>query len=149
MDLPAISAALCDQLGSIDNVRVYDGYQDAVFTGNGIAVVVRPGDPWVSYLVEAMVGGMATVRYVIEIAVQRANLRSAQTRIAELVSAGVGNTRSIYDAVKPDDLPQTLGGVIADLKIDQASGMTDKQYGQFEYLGVDIDVEMMVTRLHS
>ena len=81
MDLPAISAALCAQLGSIDNVRVYDGYQDAVFTGNGIAVVVRPGDPWVSYL-EAMVGGMATVRYVIEIAVQRANLRSAQTRIA-------------------------------------------------------------------
>lgn len=148
MDLAAISAALCDQLGSIDNVRVYDGYQEAVFTGTGIALVVRPGDPWVSYL-EAMVGGMATVRYVIEIAVQRANLRSAQARIAELVSAGIGNTRSIYDAVKPGDMPQTLGGVISDLKIEQASGLADKQYGQFEYLGVDIDVEMMVTRLHA
>lgn len=148
MDLPAISAALCDQLGSIDNVRVYDGYQDAVFTGIGIALVVRPGDPWVSYL-EAMEGGLSTVRYVIEIAVQRTNMRSAQTRIAELVSAGIGSTRSIYDAVKPDDLPQTLGGVISDLKLEQASGMTDKQYGTFEYLGVDIDVEMMATRLHS
>lgn len=148
MDLAAISAALCDQLSSIDNVRVYDGYQDAVFTGTGIALMVRPGEPWVSYL-EAMDGGSSTLRYVIEIVVQRSNLRSAQARIAELVSAGVGNTRSIYDAVKPDDLPQTLGGVISDLVLRQASGMSDKQFGTFEYLGVDIDVEMMATRLHA
>lgn len=148
MDLAAVSAALCEQLGSIDNVRVYDGYQDAVFTGTGIALMVRPGEPWVSYL-EAMDGGSSTLRYVIEIVVQRSNLRSAQARIAELVSAGVGNTRSIYDAVKPDDLPQTLGGVISDLVLRQASGMSDKQFGTFEYLGVDIDVEMMATRLHA
>jgi len=148
MDLAAVSAALCEQLGSIDNVRVYDGYQDAVFTGTGIALMVRPGEPWVSYL-EAMDGGSSTLRYVIEIVVQRSNLRSAQARIAELVSAGVGSTRSIYDAVKPDDLPQTLGGVISDLVLRQASGMSDKQFGTFEYLGVDIDVEMMATRLHA
>lgn len=148
MDLAAIPAALCEELRTIDNVRVYDGYQDAVFTGTGIALVVRPGDPWVDYL-GAMYGGQSTLRYVIEIAVQRANLRSAQTRLAELVSAGIGNTRSIYDAVKPDDLPQTLGGLIDDLKLTQASGLTDKQYGTFEYLGVDIDVEMQATRLHA
>lgn len=148
MDLAAIPAALCEELRTIDNVRVYDGYQDAVFTGTGIAVVVRPGDPWVDYI-GAMSGGQSTLRYVIEIAVQRANLRSAQTRLAELVSAGIGNTRSIYDAVKPDDLPQNLGGVVSDLVLRQASGMTDKQYGTFEYLGVDIDVEMQATRLHA
>ncbi len=148
MDLAAIPAALCEELRTIDNVRVYDGYQDAVFTGTGIAVVVRPGDPWVDYL-GAMSGGQSTLRYVIEIAVQRANLRSAQTRLAELVSAGIGNTRSIYDAVKPDDLPQTLGGLVSDLVLRQASGMTDKQYGTFEYLGVDIDVEMQATRWHA
>lgn len=148
MDLAAISAALCDQLSSIDNVRVYDGYQDAVFTGTGIAVVVRPADDWVDYL-RAMSGGLSGVKYVIELVVQHSNLRSAYARICELVSAGVGNNRSIIDTLKPDSLPQSLGGVIDDLKVSAASGMREKVFGPFSYIGVDIDVEVSTTRLHS
>lgn len=148
MNLADISAAMCDRLSSIDNVRVYDGYQDAVFTGSGIAVVVRPGDAWVEYPL-AMSGGQAGVSYVIEIVVQHANLRSAYARICELASAGVGNNRSIIDTLKPQSLPQTLGGVIDDLKVSAASGLREKVFGPFTYIGLDIDVEVLTTRVHS
>jgi len=147
MDLAAISAALCDELKTIDNLRPYDGYQDAVFSGSGIAAVVRPGDPWVDYYL-AMQGGQSSVAYVIELVVTRDNLRSTYARLAELVSAGAGHSRSIIDTLKPNSLPQTLGGEIHDLIVRRASGMQEKVFGPFSYLGVDLDVDIFVPRLH-
>ena len=148
MDLAAVSTALCDELRAIDNLRPYDGYQDAVFTGSGIAAVVRPGDQWVDYLL-AMRGGQSSVAYVIELVVQRDNLRSTYARIAELVSAGAGHSRSIIDTLKPNSLPQTLGGTVDDLAVRRASGLSEKVFGPFSYLGVDIDVDIIVPRLHT
>lgn len=148
MDLPAISAAMCDALRDIDNARPYDGYQDEVFTGTGVALVVRPADEWVDYL-QAMKGGQASVSYVVEIVVPRANVRASYNKIAELVSAGAGHNRSVIDTLKPNSAPQTLGGVIDDLAVRRASGLLEKQYGAVSYMGVDIDVDILVPRLHS
>jgi len=149
VNLADISAALCEQLRStVDNIRPYNGLQDSVFTGAGIAVLVYPADEWVDYL-QAMRGGLAVTSWLIEPVVQQANVRSSYARLCELLSAGIGESRSIIDALKPDSLPQTLGGVCNDVVVRTASGFVEKQFGQITYVGAELTVDVHVSRVHS
>lgn len=148
MNLADISAGLCERLSTVDNVRPYDGLQDSVFTGAGIAVIVYPADEWVDYL-QAMRGGLAISRWIVEPVVQRDNLRSSYARMCELMSGGVGETRSLIDALKPDSLPQALGGVCNDVVVRTASGFSEKVFGQITYVGAELSVDVHVSRVHS
>lgn len=150
MNLTAIRAELGQLIEQVDGVRVYLQPEDAIYTSTATAqaVVIRDGEPYIEYL-HAMQGGMALVRLRLEIVAQRTNMRAAQQRIDELVSAGLGENRSIYDAVKPNDLQQTLNGEIDDLKIIEASGLEERNVGDVNYLGCDLEIEMIVRRLHT
>ena len=152
MNLTAIRAELGQLLEQIGGVRVYLQAEDSVYssTATAQALVIRDGSPYVDYYAEgAMKGGQSLVRMVVEIVAPRTSMRSAQARIDELCSAGIGESRSIYDAVKPDDLPQTLNGEIHDLRIMSASGLEERNIGDVSYLGCDIAIEMLVGRLHT
>jgi len=148
MNLADISQGLADRLSTVDNVRPYAGLVDDVFTGNGIAVLVYPADEWVDYL-QAMRGGLAVTSWLIEPVVQRANLRASYARMCELVSAGAGESRSLSEAINPDSLPQTLGGVCNDVVVRSASGFVEKVFGQVTYVGVELTVDVHVSRVHS
>lgn len=148
MNLADVSQGLADRLSTVDNVRPYSGLVDNVFTGSGIAVLVYPADEWVDYL-QAMRGGLAVTSWLVEPVVQRDNLRASYARMCELVSAGAGESRSLIDAIKPDSLPQTLGGVCNDVVVRAASGFVEKVFGQITYVGVELTVDVHVSRVHS
>jgi hypothetical protein len=148
MNLTDVRQAIADQLGSIDGVRVYATQPDQLAVPAGGAIVVQPAAAYVDY-VQAMSGGLSELRYTLLVVAARTSERSAQARLDELLSAGLGETRSVYDALKPNDDPQTLGGVVQDVGLMTASAPTALEAGEVTYLAAEIDIRVLVRRLHT
>jgi hypothetical protein len=148
VNLTAITDQLVQALSQIDGVRAYAGLQDSVLssTATATAIVVRPGEPYIADYHLAMSKGLARVNMVFEVVAPRNSMRALQERINQLLSSGDGESRSIIDAVRPDDLPNTLNGEVDDFKLGQVSGISERSIGDTEYLGCDIDIEILVRR---
>lgn len=150
MNIPDIARGLADLVGQTPGVRGYP-YRVSNFASSGdglVAAMVVPGPEFVNYY-EAMVGGQAMLRWVIQVRVPAVAEEKAFERLYRCLSAGVGEPESIYDTVKPDDLPQTLGGLIDDLRIGVARmGVSEEAEGAV-YIGADLEVDMLVSRRHT
>jgi hypothetical protein len=155
VNLGDIRVALADLLNTIPGVRGYPRRVDnyATSTGDGLsAVMVVPGNPYVAYyengtMTGSVVGGLGTVRMMLQVRVPRADEVSAQIRVDELISSGTGEARSIYDTIRPADLQQRLGGLVDDVSVVAARvGIVEEQDG-LTYVGADIDLEIMARRV--
>ena len=109
MNLELIARNLADVLSTVPGVRGYPcRVSNYVSSADGlVAAMVVPGPQLVDYY-QAMSGGLAVLNWVIQVRVPAAAEEQAQMRLLRLLSAGAGEPESIYDTVKPDDLPQTL-----------------------------------------
>lgn len=154
MNLAAIADALADQLGTIPGVRAYPRRVSnfATTTGDGsVAVMVVPGQPLVSFyengtMTGGTVGGLGTVRYTLQARVPIVAEQQAQTRLYELASSGTGEARSVYDAIRPGDLPQPHpDGLWDDVYIVTATVVTEPGETT-DYLGIDFAVEVLARR---
>lgn len=153
MNLAGIADALADKLAVIPGVRAYPRRVSnfASATGDGsTAIMVTPGDPLVGYYENGTMtgstrGGLGTVRYTLQARVPVVSEQQAQTRLYELASTGGDEARSVYDALRPDDLPQTLGGLVDDVGVVSATVVTE-DIADVTYLGVDFAVEVMARR---
>jgi hypothetical protein len=152
-----ICVALKDLLNTVPGVRAYETRVDnyATSTGDGLtAVMVVPGNPLVGYYENATMtgstrGGICTLRLMLQVRVPRVSEVAAQKRIYELVSTGTGEARSIYDAIRPSDLQQTLGGLVDDIGVVTATvGVVEEQDG-LTYVGADIALEILARRSGS
>jgi len=150
VNLELIARNLADVLSTVPGVRGYPcRVSNYVSSADGlVAAMVVPGPQLVDYY-QAMSGGLAVLNWVIQVRVPAAAEEQAQMRLLRLLSAGAGEPESIYDTVKPDDLPQTLSGAIDDLKLAAARVGPADEHPDTPYVGADIDVEMMVTRRHA
>lgn len=149
MNLQTIAENLAAVLETISGVRAYT-YRRSQFATSGdadVAIMVVPDSPFIDYY-EAMVGGQGIVRWTLQVRIPAVAEDAAHRRLYALLSAGAGETVSIIDTVKPNDLQQTLSGVIDDLKLGAVTvGVAEEQNGAV-YIGADIGVEMLVPRRH-
>lgn len=148
MNLGAIFLQLEDALAQVPGVRPYVGLQEDVLTSSATAtaVVIRPGEPYIADYHAAMSGGLARINVVLEIVLPRTSMRAAQLRLAELLSSGDGESRSIIDTLRAYDRPNDLNGEACDFVFRSVSGINDRTVGAGDYLGVDMDLEVLVRR---
>lgn len=152
MNLPEIRQAIADLVGAVPNVRGYAYRPDNFVTSGGdgrVAAMLVPGEPYIDYL-QAMAGGLSQIRLIMQVRIPVVAEVAGQRQLDELVSAGLGEAKSLLDALKPDDQPQTLGGLIQDLKIPEvrAGGEVDAT-GAVRYYGADFDIDVFARRLHT
>lgn len=152
MNLAEIRQAIADLAATVPGVRGYPYRPDNFATsGSGlIAAMLTNGDPYVDYL-QAMSGGLVQVRLVMQLRIPLIAEINAQRQMDDLVSAGLGEARSVIDAIKPGDLPQTLGGLVQDLKIPEVrmGSEQDPETGKARYYGADFDLDVFARRLHT
>lgn len=153
MNLADIRQAIADLATTVPGVRGYPYRPDNFVTHGGagglVAAMLVSGDPYVDYL-QAMAGGLVQIRLVMQVRAPLVAEVNAQRQMDELVSAGLGEARSVVDAVKPGDLPQTLGGLVQDLKIPEVrmGGEVDET-GAVRYYAADFDIDVFARRLHT
>lgn len=140
MDVAAVRDGLKVRLATVDGLRAYDTIPDSIAVP---AAVVVPDEPFIDYLV-AMQGGSVQLNFRVTLLTSRSSSRSGQDLLDDLLSAGTGETRSVFDAIRAD---KTLGGVVADTIPFEAGdyGMTDIE-GQ-QYMKADIRVRVHAGRL--
>lgn len=146
MNLQTIAENLAALADTCPGVRAYP-FRRSQFVSSAdadVAVIIVPADNWVDYY-SAMRGGQCIVRWTLQIRIPIVSEEHAQRRLMGLLSAGTG-TVSLYDTIKPGDLPQTLSGVIHDLKLDSARPVTE-DWDDVVYLGADVAVEMLADRM--
>lgn len=152
MNLTAIRQAVADLASTVPGVRGYPYRNDSFVASGGdglAAAMLIPGEPYVEYL-RAMSGGQCEIHLVMQVRVPVVAEEAGQRRLDDLVSAGLGEARSIVDAIKPDDLPQTLGGLIEDLKIDEVRmGAEPGPDGATRYFGADFNIDILARRVHT
>ena len=152
MNLSAIRQAIADLAETVPGVRGYAYRPDSFATsGSGlVAAMLINGEPYVDYL-QAMSGGLSQVRLIMQVRIPIVAEVDAQRQMDDLVSAGLGEARSVIDAIKPTDLPQTLDGLIHDLKIPEVriGSETDPETGKARYFGADFDIDVFAGRRHQ
>lgn len=75
-------------------------------------VIVGPDDPFITYN-DAMGGGLASLHWNLVILVQWGSDPSAQNQLDGFLSAGAGQTTSIYDTLRSGS--HNLGGAVNDV----------------------------------
>jgi hypothetical protein len=143
LDVGGIRDGLETRLATITGLRTYD-----VVPANPQvpAAVVAPDDPFVDYL-QAMQGGLVEVRFAIVLLVRMSTDRGWQDALDSYLSAGTGETSSVFDAIRGD---KTLGGVAFDCVPRVAGGYGTETFGTGEaaidYGTVRIDVSVYANR---
>lgn len=141
MDLAAIRTGIGDLLETIAGVRAYETIPGDVFTSSdATAVVVQPGDPYVSYAEGAGLVQRHDLRYLLRIVPPPASLRSAQVEIDSLLSCGTGQTRSIRAALLGD---LSLGGSACAVSVLSASGLREVRVASVAYVVCDVEIRVL------
>lgn len=123
LDIKAITTALANQIDT-NTSRALACYELQPPTVPQFpCAIVRTGSPLVSYH-ETMGAGVGVLcQLALEVVVMATGVTDidSQTVVMDLLSSGTGKTNSIIDAIEAD---RTLGGVVADCFVEQASGLT-------------------------
>lgn len=144
MNLAAIREAVAQRLADVPGVRPLSHPADSIPTGAGTVVTVEPDSTYVDFQ-QAFAKGLATVRLTLTIWVQAADLRAAFGRLDALLSSGPSESQSLIDALMDRD--RSLGGVIHDLVVDQASSVRSESLADgARYLCADLSLRVLVGR---
>ena len=154
MNLAGIADALAELVDQIPGVkglpRRVSNFSSTSGDGN-VAIMVTPGAPLVGYyengtMTGTTVGGTCTAHFILQARIPIVAEAQTQTRLYELASSGSTEPRSVYDAVRPGDLPNpNPDGLWDDVFIPTATVVTEDQ-GDMTYLGVDFAVEVLTRR---
>lgn len=144
MDLRAIREAVAERVAQVPAVRVAAFPPDQVNPGNNALVVVAPGETYVDYH-QAFNKGLAIVNLVLSPYVPMTDPRTAFATLDEILSSGASEPRSLIDTLMDTD--RTLGGVCADLVVDEVSNVQSLTVAEgARYLTADIALRIMVGR---
>ena len=144
MRLADIREAVAERVATVSGVRAVAYAPDQIPAGAASVVIVTPGAPYIDYH-EAFAGGLAVVNLTLSPWVQLVEPRAAMARLDELLSSGVGASSSLIDALMGSD--RTLGGVCADLIVDDASNVRGEQsVDGARYLSCDLSLRVLVRR---
>lgn len=142
LDLSAIRAGLAAAAGAADDVRVYAVVPEQVAVGNSAAVVVQAGDPWIDYH-RAFTSGLVETNWDLLIVAQSTDIETGQRTVDELIAAGAGMRRSVFDAVMAD---RTLGGAVADTLPTGAGSAGTVEIGGVRYASAVLSVRVWIGR---
>lgn len=132
--IPDIRDALKTQLLTIPNFRAYDTAPDQVTPPCGVVLL---GDPAVVY---DQVFGPSTADFIrmrVLVLVDNATGRAAQDALDGYLAGSGAN--SVKTAVEGN-----LGGIVDDCSVTQAGKPGIYTYGGVDYLGSELQVEVMV-----
>lgn len=146
MNLVDIRAGLKAVLDGVDGVRGYDYTPGQLVTSSSgataVVVMAPQSAAYVEYL-EASSGGQVLVYVELRVYVQLVDLASAQKRLDELLSAGTGQARSLFDAVRAD---RTLGGTVMDCVPESSTGAEEVSVGEVRYLAASLNCLILAQR---
>lgn len=144
MRLADIREAVAERVATVTGVRAVAHAPDQIPAGAASVVIVTPGSPYIDYH-EAFAGGLAVVNLTLSPWVQLGEPRAAMARLDDLLSSGAGASSSLIDALMGSD--RTLGGVCADLVVDDASNVRGEQsVDGARYLICDLSLRVLVRR---
>lgn len=147
MNLQEIREALRDTLNAVDGVRGYDYVPGTLVTSSAgataVVVAAPPDGPYVEYL-HASMGGQVRVNFELRVYVQLVDMPSAQRRLDELLSAGTGETKSLFDGIRVD---ASLNGTVMDCTVQEASGHEKVTVGEADYLSAVLSVLVLTQRI--
>ncbi|MFM1965719.1 MAG: hypothetical protein RL134_1444 [Actinomycetota bacterium] len=144
LDLRAIREAVAQRIQDRCKVTAYAHPTNSVVFPQA---TVLPGVPYVTYHITMHT--RVEVRLQVVVRVIAADLASAQIARDELVNAGTGEVRSIFDALEEITSPATtptLGGAVDNIhvvSVDAPQGVRDGD--QFEFTAT-FDVVIQATR---
>jgi hypothetical protein len=146
VNLTEIRAGLADALGVVDGVRSYDSMPGKLATSSSSSTAVVVGAPvngaYVEYL-EASSGGQAKVNFELRVFVQFMDLAQSQRRLDDLLSAGTGETLSLFDAIRADN---TLGGTVMDCAPMESTGAEVVTVAEVQYLAASLHCLVLARR---
>lgn len=132
-DIAAIQTAIATALGTISGLRTQTEERDSATPPT--AIIGLPSSVTYDF---AFGRGADTYTFDIRVVTGRAAERAAQVLLAGYVS-GTGSS-SIKAALESDP---TLGGVIDSCRVQSANGIGIYQFGEIEYLGVNVTLEVI------
>jgi hypothetical protein len=146
MNLQEIRAALKDVLDGVEDVRGYDYMPGKLATssaGQTAVVIGSPENgPYISYL-RASEGGQVEVNFELRVFVQFVDLAASQKRLDDLLSAGTGEGRSLFDAIRADN---SLNGTVMDCVLHEASGAGVATVAEVQYLAASLQCLVLAQR---
>jgi len=146
MNLSDIRAGLKVVLDGVDGVRGYDYMPGQIVTSSSgltaVVVSLPANGNYISYL-EASSGGQVQIRFDLRVFVQMVDLGSAQRRMDGLFSAGTGQDRSLFDAVRADN---TLGGTAMDCAPLEATVSELATLNGVDYLAASLECLVLAQR---
>ena len=116
LDLKVIREAIATRIRESCNLTTYAFDQKTTVYPRAI---VLPGSPAVEY--HRAMGGLCSLNFNIEVRCVAADQQSAQIALAEFVSAGTNQSRSVHDAlmdVATGATTPTLGGAVENLHVE-------------------------------
>lgn len=123
MNLRELLDRIVDALDVVDELDAYPYRMTTVVAGANDVAAVRLGPAGINYQA-ALRGGLAELEVIVEINVLASDDAGAYGRLAELLSAGAGEDRSVIDALEAaylDDLALTPQGPLAGLAVQSAT----------------------------
>lgn len=129
--LTDIREGLKDRLDTIAGLRAFAYVPGQI---NPPAAVVEPANPVVEYH-QAMAGGLNVWRLKVRV-FEAANADTQSQQALDSYIAPTG-TKSVKAAIEGD---KTLGGVVADLTVDESVGYGEYAYGNVSYRGFELTV---------
>ena len=123
LDIKAITTALANQIDA-NTSRALACYELQPPTEPQFpCAIVRASEPLVTYheTMGAGVGVLCQLNLEVVVIASGASDIDSQVVVMDLLSSGTGKTNSIIDAIETD---RTLGGVVADAFVVQASGLS-------------------------
>jgi hypothetical protein len=146
MNLQDIRAALRDVLDGVEDVRGYDYMPGKLATSSSTSTAVVVGSPengpYISYL-RASEGGQVEITFELRVFVQFVDYQSSQKRLDDLLSAGTGETRSLFDAIRTD---RSLNGTVMDCVLVDASGAGIASVAEVQYLAASLTCLVLAQR---
>ena len=134
-------------IDAVSGVRAYDTVpgNPATNSASDTAVIIRPATGRYIDYSQAFQGGLCRMDLELLILVPVSSMRAAQDRLDDLLSAGVGSTRSLFDAIR-GSVPQTLSGACSDVMPTVARDVGSQVVNGVDYLEAYIDIVVYLPR---
>ncbi|MGE0126443.1 MAG: hypothetical protein AB7U25_26230 [Vicinamibacterales bacterium] len=120
MNVREILERVVEALDTVDGLDAHPHRMSTVVAGGNDVAAVRLGPAGIEYQA-ALRGGLAELEVVVELNVQASDDAAAYLRMADLLSGGTGEERSVIDALEAAYLADQPSGPLAGAAVLTAS----------------------------
>lgn len=120
MNVREILERVVEALDTVDGLDAHPHRMTTIVAGVNDVAAVRVGPAGINYQA-ALRGGLAELEVVVELNVQASDDAAAYARMVDLLSGGVGEERSVIDALEAAYLEDQPDGPLSGLAVQSAT----------------------------